>query len=157
CGLNTDDWHEEALDLDLWCRLAADRGLHAVDEDLVEVAQQPPPWDWFGRNVEAALDDRLDVVSSYFSREGFFGNRQPALAAEARANQIAVLWEHFRRVGADSVEYLIQPPIWGVIRDLQPATPGATRSLHRLLCTRSHNLGALSPILQSLLKRAPRV
>jgi hypothetical protein len=155
CGLNGDGWHEEALDLDVWCRLATDRGIYALDEDLVDVLSQPPPWDWLGHDVERALDDRLGVVSSHFSREGFFGSRQPALAAEARANQIAVLWEHFRAIGVASVEYLIKPPIWSVIRDLQrPATASTMRSLHRLFCTRSHNLGLLSPLLQSLLRRS---
>jgi predicted O-linked N-acetylglucosamine transferase (SPINDLY family) len=156
-GLQREGWFEAALDLDLWSRLAIDHGIRQLDEDvLVDVSGAP--WDWLDGDAKAALADRIGVVARIFSSEGFFGS-DPALAAESKANQAAILWEHFRALGVDEIEYLVTTPLSAAVREFQPPSGPESRhlrSLHRLLCARSQNLGILSGPIQWLLAAAMR-
>ena len=104
------------------------------------------------------LADRISLVARLFSSEGFFG-RDPVLAAESTANQAALLWQHFRALGDEDIEWLVTAPLSAVVREFQPpAEPHSRhqRSLHRLLCARSGNLGALEEPIQRLLATATR-
>jgi len=149
-GLQQDGWFESALDIDLWSRLAVDHGIGALDEDVLDMAGGNAPWDWLDDDAKAALADRIAVVGRLFSSEGFFG-RDPALAAESTANQAALLWQHFGALGLDEIEYLVTAPLSAAVREFQPPVEPQSRhlrSLHRLLCARSENLGFLESPLQ---------
>lgn len=157
-GLSREGWFEGALDLELWLRLAIGHGIGQLDEDVLEDMGDRVPWDWLDDDAKTALTDRIDVIARIFSREGFFSGNS-ALEAESTANQAAILWEHFRAHGVASIEYLVTFPLSDVVREFQPPTaPGLRhlRSLHRLLCTRSQNLGILEAPLQRLLAAAAR-
>jgi hypothetical protein len=157
-GLLWERWLEGALDLDLWSRLAIDPGIRQVDEDVLEGVDGAVRWDWLDGDAKTALTDRIAVVARLFSGEGFFGD-DPALAAESKASQAAVLWAHFRALGVRPIEYYVMAPLGAAVQEFQPpwgSGPRHLRSLHRLLCTRSHNLGLLEAPLQKLLTAAAR-
>src|SRR5579883_56288 len=157
-GLFQDGWRDAAIDLELWSRLAIDHGIGQLDEDVHEDVNDKVPWDWLDDDPKTSLDDRLDVITEIFSRRGFLGGNEP-LEAEAKANQVAVLWEHFRRLGVAPIEYFVMSPLAAVLREFAPpgaTEPGHLRSLHRLLCTRSPNIGLLQRPLQRQLARAAR-
>lgn len=155
-GLQQDSWFEGALDIDLWSRIAVDHGIGCLDEDVLDVPGGKASWDWLDDDAKAALADRIAVVARLFSSEGFFGD-DPALAAESTANQAALLWQHFSALGRDEIEYLVTAPLSAAVREFQPpAGPQSRhlRSLHRLLCARSENLGLFESPLQWVLAAA---
>lgn len=157
-GLHREGWFEGALDLDLWSRLAIDHGIGHLDEDVLDGVIGNPSWDWLDHDAKAVLTDRLAVVTRAFSSEGLFGDN-PALAAESTANQAAILWEHFRALGIGVMDYYVTFPLSAVVREFQPPSgpkSGHLRSLHRLLCARSRNLGVLETPLQRIHTAATR-
>ncbi|MBN9089579.1 MAG: hypothetical protein J0J01_21920 [Reyranella sp.] len=157
-GLQEDGWFESALDLDLWSSLAIDHGIGHLDDDVLDDTGRIPSWDWLGGDARTDLADRIAVVARLFSSEGFFG-RDPVLAAESTANQAALLWQHFRALGVEEIEWLVTVPLNAAVREFQPpAEPHSQhqRSLHRLLCARSENLGLLEAPIQRLLAAAAR-
>ena len=159
-GLREDGWFTESFDLDLCYRLATDSGLACVKKKLLACADPQRQVDGLNHSVDAAIDDRLRLISKIFSRDGFFGGECESIAYESSVNQLSIIWEQFRARGQSEVEYKIT-------RHLATAALGlhfqlridhrALRSLHRLLCTRSHNLGLLSPLLQRLLALTTRL
>lgn len=156
--LQREGWFEGALDLDIWSRLAIDHGIRQLDEDVLDDVGSVPPWDWLAGDSKAVLADRLGVVARIFSSEGFFG-ANPTLAAEGAANQTGVLWAHFRALGVGVAEYYVTFPLSAVVREFQPPSgpeSGHLRSLHRLLCVRSHNLGRYEKPIHRLLTQATR-
>jgi hypothetical protein len=156
-GLQQDGWFEGALDLDLWSRLAVDHGIGHLDEDVLDDASGDPPWDWLDDDAASALADRMAVVGRLFSSDGFFG-RNPMLAAESTANHAALLWRHFRALGVAEIEWRVTTPLRAAVLRSQPSGPQSRdlRSLHRLLCARSANLGILEGPIQWVLATAAR-
>ena len=159
-GLREDGWFTDSFDLDLCYRLATDSVLASVEKQMVVCADPQRQVDGLNHSVDAAIDDRLRLISKIFSRDGFFGGGCESIAYESSVNQLSIIWEQFRARGQSEVEYKIT-------RHLATAALGlhfqlridhrALRSLHRLLCTRSHNLGMLSPLLQRLLALTTRL
>lgn len=159
-GIDRDGWLSDSIELELCCRLAADYGLSSCQEKLVECRD---PWqqaDGLVHDIESTLDSSLRLISKIFSRDGFFGSGNEPLALECRANQLSILWEHFRTKGQSEIEYRVVPylsaVVWGLHLNLR-LDHRTLRSLHRLLCLRSRNLGLLSTPLQKLLALTTRM
>lgn len=155
-GLNREGWLVDAIDLELCCRLATDHGLRSFPHMAVVKSRQGQPRDdgLLPRSVDRAIEDHLLLVSRIFSTEGFFGEDSGALALECKAIQLSNLRESFRELGTAESEYRIALHLLAVVRALHlllQIDHRVLRSLHRLLCSRSHNLGLLSSPLQKLL------
>lgn len=153
-GIADDGWFCESLALDLCCRLATDWGLRACADTLVSCPDPRKQHEGLVHNTQASIDDRLDFVAKTFSSRGFFGRDSKILELESKANQLAILWSQFRMLSHSEIEYLIQPPLLAVARDLLALLRRdhrVLRTLNRLLCTRSHNLGMLAAPLQKAL------
>jgi Glycosyl transferase family 41/Glycosyl transferase family 2 len=155
-----EDWLTETAELELCFRVATAQGFHPVAQLVVECRDPTRQPNGLPRSVKRAVEDRLRLVSKIFSAEGFFGPDCEALALESKANQLDILWQEFRDLGEDNFEYLVLPHLsaagWG-LDALMRTDHRALRSLHRLLCVRSHNLGILSWPLQKLLAYSTKV
>jgi predicted O-linked N-acetylglucosamine transferase (SPINDLY family)/glycosyltransferase involved in cell wall biosynthesis len=159
-GLRRDGWFTDSFDLDLCYRLAAESGLASIKKQVVVCRDPQRQVEGLNQSVDAAIDDRLRLISKIFSRDGFFGSGHEPVALESSVNQLSIVWEEFRTRGQPEVEFKIT-------RHLATAALGlhlqlridhrTLRSLHRLLCMRSHNLGLLSPLLQRLLALTTRL
>jgi glycosyltransferase involved in cell wall biosynthesis len=152
-GLDDEDWLTESVELELCYRIATTQGIHSVAQVVVECRDPQRQPNGLPRSVKKAIEERLRLVSKVFSAEGFFGPDCEALALESKANQLSILWQEFRCLGEHDIEYLVLPPLSAVAWELDAlmhTDHRALRSLHRLLCVRSHNLGILSPPLQKL-------
>lgn len=153
-GIADDDWFTASLALDLCCRLSTDYGLAYCSERLVDCPEPTRSVDGVSTDVAEAIDDRLRLVTRVFSADGFFGRGYEVLALESKANQLGILWQQFRAAGRSEVEYLITGPlrsvVWGLHLSLR-MDHRTLRTLHRLLCVRSANLGLLATPLQRVL------
>jgi glycosyltransferase involved in cell wall biosynthesis len=159
-GIDENSWLTESLDLDICCRLAIDHGLSTISQHLVECRDSKRQSDGLPRNIGRAIEQRLQLVSKFFSPEGFFGSDCQHLALEAKANQLAILWQEFRELEGNGVDAVIYPHLETVAADfdsLLRIDHRTLRSLHRLTCTRSHGVGLLSAPLQKLLVYSSRL
>lgn len=153
-GIDRDDWFTESLDLDICCRLAIDHGLSSVSRRVIECPTPKSQPDDLPRSIENAIEQRLQLVSKLFSAESFFGGDCASLALESKINQLAVLWQEFRELGANDIDATVRPYMDAIATDfasLLRVDHRTLRSLHRLTCARSHGLGILSSPLQKLL------
>ena len=160
CGLEREDWLCDSLALELCCRVAADWGLASCVEQVVYCRDPSTQTDGLTHDLAGAVDNRLRLVSRIFSRDGFFAGLPDALASESKANQLGILWQEFRDAGRDETEYRVMPHLAAVASELHQhiqADDRSLRSLHRLFCIRSHNLGLLSSPLQKMLAAASRM
>lgn len=153
-GIGHDDWFSASLALDLSCRIATDYGLASCGERVVDCPEPTKSLDGVSTDVAEAIDDRLRLVTRVFSTDGFFGRGHEVLALESKASQLGILWQQFRAAGRSEIEYLITAPlravVWGLHLSLR-MDHRTLRTLHRLLCVRSANLGLLATPLQKLL------
>ena len=90
---------EDAFELDLWCGIATNFGIRSADFQAVDA--QSPECELFAppRNLERAIQSRLDLADLYFSNEGFFGDSNPALKLESGINQLAILKGQLETLG----------------------------------------------------------
>jgi predicted O-linked N-acetylglucosamine transferase (SPINDLY family) len=103
-GLMRDGWRAGCVALDLWCRVAMDHDIIAVDWPIVDGRA--------GRDVggvafdaDRLVDDHLHYVESLFAAESFFGDAEdPALQYECVANQLGILREELGEAGRAAVE-----------------------------------------------------
>jgi len=159
-GIDRDGWFTESLDFDICCRLAIDHGLSTVSQRVIECQDPTRQSDGLPRDIRKAIEQRLQLVSKFFSPEGFFGSDCQHLALEAKANQLAILWQEFRELEGNDVDAAIYPHLATVAADfdlLLRIDHRTLRSLHRLTCTRSHGLGLLSAPVQKLLVYSSRL
>jgi predicted O-linked N-acetylglucosamine transferase (SPINDLY family)/glycosyltransferase involved in cell wall biosynthesis len=153
-GIDREGWLTESLDLDICCRLAIDHGFLAVSQEVIASRDQNRQPDGLPRDIEKAIEQRLQLVSKFFSAKGFFGSDCGPLAVESKANQLAVLWHEFQELGINDIDAAVRPHMAAIATDfasLLRVDHRTLRSLHRLTCTRSHGLGLLSSPLQKLL------
>ena len=153
-GIDREGWLTESLDMDICCRLAIDHGLMSISQEVIGYHDHKRQPNGLPRNIGKAIEQRLQLVSKFFSAEGFFGSECGPLALECKANQLAVLWQEFRELEGNNVDAAIYPHLARIAADfdsLLRVDHRTLRSLHRLTCTRSHGLGLLSAPLQKLL------
>jgi hypothetical protein len=153
-GLARHDWLVNSLPLDLCCRLATDWGLIPVDGRIVECRDALRQADGLDVSVRATIEERMELVGRHFSRSGFFSRGSEALALESKVHQLGILWQEFRALGHAEVEYEIAAPLHAAIVGLRHqlgVDHRTLRNLHRLLCTRGHNLGLLGAPIQRML------
>jgi hypothetical protein len=153
-GLARHDWPVNSLPLELCCRLATGWGLVPVDDAVVECRDPLNQPDGLDVSVRAAIEERMEIVGRHFSRSGFFSRGSEALGLESRIHQLGILWQEFRALGHAEVEYEISGPLHAAIDGLRHqlgVDHRTLRNLHRLLCTRSHNLGLLERPIQKML------
>ncbi|SJZ42322.1 Glycosyl transferase family 2 [Enhydrobacter aerosaccus] len=153
-GLSRHDWLSHSLALDLCCRVASTWGLAYCDLQIIECRDPLRQVDGLANSVQRAIDDRLELVTQQFSRNGFFANGGPSLSWESKADQLAILWQDFRALGRPEVEAEIMAPLMTVVAGLRQqlrVDHRTLRNLHRLLCLRSHNLGLMEKPIQKML------
>lgn len=153
-GLEREGWAHHSFELDLCHRVMADFGMARLSGTVVTCRNPSIQVDGIDRPTLAAIVDRIGLIDRIFSPHGFFGPDNEALCLEAKANQLSNLWRQFRALGRAEVEWLIMEPLHAVASQFNSGKADdarALRSLHRLLCARSHNLGLLAAPLQSML------
>lgn len=153
-GIDRHDWFTHSFALDLCCRIAETWGLAHVDGKLVECRDPVRQVDGLPISAKAALEDRLELVTQAFSRNGFFAKGGPSLSWEAKANQLGILWQEFRAIGDADSEGEITAPLMAVAAGLRlqlGIDHRTLQNLHRLLCLRSHNLGVFEKPIQKVL------
>ena len=129
-------------------------GLASTSDRLVECSSSILEFGASPPHIEATIDEYLQLVSRYFSRGGFFDDANQYLALEAQANQLSILLDKYRALGHLDIEYKIVPQQSAVVRGLHlqlQSDHRTLRSLHRLVCNRSQNLGYIATPLQKLL------
>ena len=160
-GIERDDWLVDALVLELCIRVATDWEIASLSKTVVHFRNRQNRADGLVHNVVDVIDNTLRVITQVFSRDGFFVGAAETLALECRANQLGILWQEFRSLGDAQIEYQIMPHLTTLVFDLQRQlrnhAPLILRSLHRLFCVRSHNLGYLSQPLQKVLAATARM
>lgn len=103
-GLMRDDWRSGCIELDLWCRLAMDHEIVAADRTLAD-GKAGRDADGFAPNPDQLVEDRLRYVEALFDKENFFGDAgDPALQYECMVNQLGIVREELRGVGAQAVD-----------------------------------------------------
>ena len=160
CTLDGKDWSEDAFELDLWCRIATNFGIRSAEFRAVDA--QSPEGELFAppRNLERAIQSRLDLADLYFSREGFFGDSNPALKLESGINQLAILKGQLETLGFQQDKGLLDRHLQRLVSALRLLLMSDHRvleTLHRLSRNRAHALGFFSaPLLAflDLLKRS---
>ena len=154
CGLNSDGWFVDSLELEIWCRLAAEFGLRSTNHKVIE-ADKPqldliaPPQD-----LERGIQARLDLVAGLFSEEGFFEGKNTALMFEAQINQLSTMREHADALGVSQSDATFTDHLQDVVDELRSLLMSDHRvlhSLHRLAGSRTHAVGFLSRPLQAFL------
>ncbi|HTR87483.1 MAG TPA: hypothetical protein VMI56_23570 [Reyranella sp.] len=135
CGLERDIWHVDALDLDLWSRIATDFGILSVERSATagETNRSVPSHD-----IEKTIAARLAVLDRLLSRDGFFQSANSALLLEARLNHLASLRSQTTAEGP------LAAHLQRIVDDLMALLPTDHRvlsTLHRLTLNRTHALG----------------
>ena len=153
-GLHADEWFENSFALDLVCRVAASRGLLSLDQRILTQRGQLLQPDGLETPAREIIADRLGLISRLFSPQGFFAPAWEALAWECRANLMTSLMEQYGPLGSgDLAQRGLQALVDiadGMHRQLK-ADHRTLRSLHRLFCSRSHDVGLLEGYLQKSL------
>lgn len=153
CGLHADDWRDASIELDLCHRVASDFGLHNVDIAIVKGSRPEFSNRALLENAIRIVDERMELLSKAFSNEGFWGPDR-SLLLEAQANLLANLaWrlEDAALAQAANPALLKLRTVVEEFHALLRVDHRALKSLHRLFCTRSHNLGPLSWPLRRIL------
>ncbi len=156
-GIYEDNWLANAFDQDLFCRLAISRGLSFVDERILTQRCGLLQVDGLDLPLKAVIADRLQLVSSIFSSNGFLAGSAVALPWEAKINQINSLMEQYAALGRPELQFEgFHAAVAAAegIRQTLKYDHRTLRSLHRLLCSRSRNLGLLEASLQKHLADA---
>jgi hypothetical protein len=151
CGLAADDWQDGSVELDLCHRIASDFGLHNIDDRIALGTTADLPAD-----PARAIDARMDLLSRLFSDQGFWG-ADKGLMLEAQANMLGALGQQLATAGVPATSNPASVRLQAVARDfdaLLRVDHRALRSLHRLFCTRSHNLSLFEGPLQRILARS---
>ncbi len=160
CGLNSDAWFVDSIELEIWCRLAAEFGLRSSNHKVVE-ADKPqldliaPPQD-----LERGIRARLDLVAGLFSREGFFEGANTALMLEAQINQLSTMREHSDALSVAQSDTTFTDHLQNVVNELRSLLMSDHRVLHsleRLAGNRAHALGFLSSPLRAFLALLKRM
>ena len=103
-GLMRDDWRAGCVTLDLWCRLAMDHEIVVSERTLVD-GKAGRDTDGFAVDAAQLVEDRLRYVEALFGKDHFFGDAgDPALQYECMANQLGILREELRGIGAQAVD-----------------------------------------------------
>jgi len=103
-GLMRDDWRKGCVELDLWCRLAMDHEIVVADRTIVDGKAARNTVN-SASDADRLVDDHLSYVESLFDKNNFFGDAgDPALQYECMANQLGILREELRGVGARAVD-----------------------------------------------------
>jgi glycosyltransferase involved in cell wall biosynthesis len=158
-GIERDEWAHHSFELDLCHRVMADCGMAGLSRAAVSCRNPAVQVEGIDRPTPAAIADRIDLIDRIFSAHGFFGPNNELLCLEAKANQLSSLWRHFRALGRSEVEWQIMEPLLSIVSRfdfLKRHDVRVLRTLHRLLCARSHNLGHLAAPLQSILAHRAR-
>jgi hypothetical protein len=157
-GLMREDWLLHAIELEVCTRLATDFGIHRMTDKFVRCSAPASQDDGLLKSAWSSMQDRLQLLSKIFSVEGFWDYNE-ALLLESKANQIAILWEQFRKLGQDDIERLAETELRSIATQydlLLLRDHRVLRHLHRLFCTRSQGLGLLASPLQKILAYAGR-
>ena len=160
CGLERNDLLVNAIELDLWCRVATDFGLRSVDRPIAACAHPQddavaPPQD-----LAAAIDARLALLTRLFSDEGFFGGANIALLPEAKLNQFSSLRWQLGSLGLSQSEPLLSEQLGKVVEEVMTLLMSDHRTLrvlHRLTLGRTHALGLLARPVEALLAAIDRM
>ena len=133
CGLNSEGWLVDSIELEIWCRLAAEFGLRSSDHQVVEASKPwldmtAPPQD-----LERGIRARLDLVAALFSEEGFFEGAHPALMLEAQINQLSTMRQHAEVLGVAQSDAAFTAHLQNVVDELRTLL----MSDHRVLRSRS--------------------
>ena len=162
-GLNDENWLFEAIELELCLRLACDFGVRSFARKVVDCRDPTMQHDGLPRTPAGALEDTLQLIAKVFSVSGFWSHNETlfiddrfnqALLLESKANQVAILWERYRRLGSSDIEWRACEQLKSVAQQFDMLLRDdhrVLRNLHRLFCTRSHNLGVFSTPLQKIL------
>jgi Glycosyl transferase family 41 len=145
CAAGMEGRQDASIELELCLRVAADFGMHNIG---ARIARGSGP-----AAAEPAIDERMSVLSTVFSDEGFWGPNK-ALLLEAEANRLGALCQRLQAANLPDAAAAAIARLEMVAREfdsLLRVDHRALRSLHRLFCTRSHNLGLLSRPLQRFL------
>jgi hypothetical protein len=103
-GLMREDWRKGCVELDLWCRLAMDHEIVTADRTIID-GKAGRDTALSAADADRLVDDRLDYVETLFDKNHFFGDAgDPALQYECMANQLSILREELRGVGARAVD-----------------------------------------------------
>ncbi len=160
CGLAHDDWSFDAVELEIWCRIATDFGVRSVDLRVVDTSS--PESEVFARprSLEQAIQGRFDVVAKFLSSDGFFQGSNPTLSFESRIGQLSILLGQLGAfgftTGRKTLDRQLEDAVSG-LRSLLMSDHRTLETLHRLSCNRAHALGVFSrPLLSflDLLKRS---
>jgi hypothetical protein len=157
-GVYDEKWLFDSLEVVLCLRLACDFGIRSLPRAVVACQDPTRQDDGLPKNPASALEDRLQLITRTFSVEGFWGASE-ALRLESKANHAAILWEQYRGLGLSGMEPLAFHELRSVSQQFDLLLRNdhrILRNLHRLFCTRSHNLGVFSLPLQKLLAFASR-
>jgi glycosyltransferase involved in cell wall biosynthesis len=158
-GLNSENWLTDAIELELCLRLALDFGIRSFRQKVVECHDPTSQHDGLSRSPSSALDDLLQLLAQVFSSAGFWGPNE-ALSLESRTNQVGILWQQLRSRGANGeIDWLAVQQLRSIAAQFDVLLRDdhrVLRNLHRLFCTRSHNLGLLSAPLQKIFAFASR-
>jgi hypothetical protein len=160
CGLNENDWSTTSIELEIWCRIATRFGLLSVDDRVVDV--RAPQNEVYSAPVdlELAIEQRLKVVSSFFSADGFFEGTNPALTFESQINQLSLLRGQLEAFGLGREKERIDRHLRHVVDGLRQylmVDHRVLRTLHRLTFNRAHVLGWLGAPLQGFLALLDRM
>jgi hypothetical protein len=134
-------------------RLATDFGLHNVDISIAKGAGSGSFGSDLPENAVRAVDETMELVAKAFSNDGFWGASQ-SLLLEVQANLLAVMARRLEDAGlgrAPNPALAKMQMVVDEFHSLLRTDHRALKSLHRLLCTRSHNLGGLARPLQRIL------
>lgn len=159
-GVDRDDWFVYSFPMELCYRVAAHHGLNFCPERVVKINDPLHQSDGMHVDVIASIDDRVRLVDKIFSSDGFFEGNYYPLKLECRAVQLSNLWQEFRASGRTEIEWRIMTPMEEVAYSIHTHLKldhRNLRSLHRLVCTRSHNLGIFSYPIQKVLRKTLRM
>lgn len=160
CGLERDTWLVNAIELDLWCRVATDFGLCSVDH-AITTCERPqddavaPPQD-----LATAIEARLALLTRLFSDDGFFGGANIALLPEAKLNQLSSLRGQLGSLGLTQSEPLLSDQLSKVVEEVMTLLMSDHRTLrvlHRLTLGRTHALGLVARPVKALLATIDRM
>ncbi len=160
CGLERDDWLVDALELDLWCRIATDFGLRSVDRPVTACERPQDDAVAVPQDLDKAIEARLALLTRLFSDEGFFEGANIALLPEAKLNQLSVLRGQLGSLGLSQSEPLLSQRQHQVVEEvmtLLKTDHRTLRVLHRLTLGRTHALGPLARPIEALLSAMDRM
>lgn len=105
-GLHEEDWNQDVVEFELWMRLATRHTITHHPFRFSKYALYPQQLSNVARHIRFHLFRRIEVLSHFFSLDGFFGpvKNLYGLWEECIVRQYALFYNHALSVGEDVAE-----------------------------------------------------